>query len=83
MSVTPWTPEKRKKVNDEIAKQAEKVAKRIGCRGVVIIAFFPDGNNMHVEEAGRAPMPFKELHQKMTTAYEVLEASGGEDVAVN
>jgi hypothetical protein len=47
---------------------------------VVIVAFFQDGNCMHIQDGGSAPMPFDELYKELSSAMTILDQSGGEDV---
>ena len=79
----PWTHEKRGQIKRKIDKEAARAAARLGAKTVAIIAFFPDGEYMHMLDGGTAPMELKDLYAKMATCHEVVEQSGGEDVAMN
>lgn len=80
---TPWTPEKRSATKRKIDKEAKRAAERLGAATVAIIAFFPDGEFLHMQDGGTAPMGFKDLYAKMCSAMNILEQSAGEDVPVN
>jgi hypothetical protein len=82
MAPTPWPMEKRSRVTRKIEKEAARAAARLGAEGVVIIAFFKDGEYFHMQDAGSAPMPLSDLYKQMVSAREVLGESGGEDVAL-
>lgn len=79
---TPWTPERRAAVTRKIAKEAERAARRLGAVGCRIVAFFPDGEYLHMLDAGKTPMSAKDLYTKLVSVLDVLEASGGEDVSL-
>jgi hypothetical protein len=79
----PWTPEKRSSIKHKIDKQAAYAAQKLGAKTVAIIAFFPDGEYLHMLDGGTAPMPLKDLYAKLQTVHEVVEQSGGSDVAMN
>jgi hypothetical protein len=38
---------------------------------------------MHMQDAGSAPMPLPDLYKRLLSAREILDASGGEDVALS
>lgn len=78
-----WPMERRMAMKAQIDQEAKNAAEALGATGCVIIAFFQDGDLMHSQDGGIAPMPFNELYRRMATAWEVMEASGGEDVAIN
>lgn len=79
----PWTPEKRAAVKRKIDKEAARTAARLGAAGVTIVAFFPDGEHLHMLDGGMSPMPHDELYKRLLTATEILKDSGGEDVALS
>ena len=79
----PWPMEKRSRVTDKIKKEAARVAERIGAKHVVIIAFFPEGEYMHMQDAGNPPMDYGKLYHHLATAHAVTAASGGEDIALS
>lgn len=83
MSPTPWTPEKRSNIKRKIDKEAARAAARLGAATVTIIAFFPDGEYLHMQDGGTAPMPSLDLYTKLATASTILNESGGEDVALS
>jgi hypothetical protein len=78
----PWPIEKRSRVTKKIEREAARAAARLGAENVVIIAFFKDGEYMHMQDAGTAPMPLSDLYKKMVSARDILGESGGEDVAL-
>jgi hypothetical protein len=80
MAPQPWTPEKRSQVKRKIDKEAARAAARLGAKTVVIVAFFQDGNCMHMQDGGSAPMPFDKLYKQLSLAMTILDQSGGEDV---
>lgn len=77
-----WPMEKRSALKRRIDKEADRAAARLGASGVVVIAFFSDGQHMHMLDGGRAPMKFADLYQQMVQLTSVLKASGGEDVSL-
>jgi hypothetical protein len=81
MSHTPWTTERRATVKRKIDKEAERAAIRIGAKSVVIIAFFSDGEYLHLQDGGNSPVP--NLYEHLATARQVLDESGGADVALS
>lgn len=82
MSPAPWTPAKRQNVKRKIDKEADRAAARLGAKAVVIIAFFPDGEYLHMQDGGTAPMELQKLYQQLATAHHVVEEAGGADVPV-
>lgn len=82
-SVKPWDKERRAHVSRKIIKESERAKARLGAAGVLMIVFYADGDYLHIQDAGSAPMPFKEVYKRLLSANEILAASGGEDVAVN
>lgn len=45
---TPWTMEKRKQVRRKIDKEAARAAARLGAKSVVVIAFYVEGEFLHL-----------------------------------
>jgi hypothetical protein len=82
MSPQPWTTEKRSQVKRKIDKEAKRAAERLGAATVAIIAFFPEGEFLHMQDGGTAPMDFKKLYTQLSVVMTTLEESGGEDVAI-
>lgn len=82
MSPTPWAPEKRSAVKRKIDREAARAAARLGAKSVLIVAFFPDGEYLHMLDGGTAPMPTAELYKKLATVETVLAESCGKDVAL-
>jgi NADPH-dependent 2,4-dienoyl-CoA reductase/sulfur reductase-like enzyme len=79
----PWPPEKRSAVKRKIDKEAARAAARLGARSVLIVAFFADGEYLHMQDGGTAPMAAAELYKKLATSTTILEESGGNDVALS
>jgi hypothetical protein len=79
----PWAPEKRNFVKRKIDKEAARAAARLGAKSVLIIAFFEDGEFLHMQDGGTAPMSTADLYKKLATAEIILDESGGEDVALS
>ncbi len=77
---TPWTTEKRSQIKRKIDREAKHSAGRLGAAHVVVIAFFPDGEFLHMQDGGSAPMPFEQLYKQMSGVMATLKESGGEDV---
>ncbi len=80
MSLSPWTPLRREQTKKKIDREAIRAAARIGAKSAVIIAFFEDGEYLHLQDGGKSPMP--NLYQRLATARGVLDESGGADVAM-
>jgi len=80
----PWDKEKRARVKGKVDKEADRAKARLGASHVVMIAFFADadGENLHMQDGGVAPMDLDHLYKMMLSVRGVLEASGGEDVAI-
>lgn len=80
----PWTFEQRAAKQRKVSKEAERVAARLGIKGVYLVAFFDagDGKHYHILNGGSTPMTIKELHLSMLSTLEKLELSGGEDVSM-
>ena len=78
----PWTPEKRSQIKRKIDKESVRAAARIGAKNTVIIAFFENGEFLHMQDGGVSPMPFAELYKMLLSATTILTESGGEDVAL-
>lgn len=80
---TPWSMEKRSRTAAKIEKEAARAAARLGAKHVVIIAFFRDGEYLHMQDAATdLPMSLPDLYKKMISMNDVLDASGGKDVAL-
>lgn len=82
MSTKPWDHDKRSQVKRKIDKEAARAAARLGAQTVCIIAFFKDGEYMHMLDGGNAPMDFQKLYATLQTAHQTVEESGGKDVAI-
>jgi len=77
----PWPMERRSQIKKKIDREAARAAARLGAEAVMIVAFFKDGEYLHMQDGGTSPMPPAELYKKLATATSILEDSGGEDVA--
>lgn len=82
MAPTPYSPEKRAQNKRKIDKEARRAADRLGAKHVAIIAFFADGEYMHMQDGGSAPMPFDQLYKQMVNYMESLKQNAGKDIAV-
>jgi len=80
---TPWSQERRDAVRRKIDKEADRAAYRLGASKVFMIAFFEEGEYLHLMEGGASPMPVKDLCEKILSALAMLEASGGEDISLS
>lgn len=78
--MNPWDQERRERLAAKIRKEADRAAARIGAEGVVMVAFFPDGEHFHVLDGGKSPMPFLDLYKMLVTVTEAQEGSPGKDV---
>jgi len=72
----PWTHEIADAMNRRITAECKRVAEAIGASNVVIIGFFPDGENMHIVDGGDAPMPHADLYRNLALVSE-RQPSGG------
>ena len=81
----PWDHQKRAHVSKRILKESKRIAANLGATGgVIIIAFFKDGDKLHVQDGGHALMSFKDIYLKMASCHEVMESSkDGKDVQVS
>jgi hypothetical protein len=83
MSVTPWTPERRSVIKRRIDKEAARAAARLNATTVLIVAFFEDGEYLHMQDGGSAPIDFSHVYKTLASATEILKESSGEDVALS
>ena len=75
--------EKRSRVTAKIEKEADRTAARLGASHVVIIAFFVDGEHLHMQDGGKPPMEYEKLYQHLATAHQITTEAGGNDVALS
>jgi hypothetical protein len=61
--------------------EAARVANRLGASHAVVIAFWPDDEDMHVVDGGTSPIALKELYLNMATA-RVIAGADDKDVTV-
>ena len=67
---TPWSREKRLGLQDAMKEECDRVCKKIGAEGAVMIAFFDGGNVIHRLVAGNGtPMPLDELFRQLANNY--------------
>lgn len=78
----PWDIARRSRVKAKIDKEAARAAARLGARSAVLVVFFEEGDYLHMQDGGMAPMPFKELYARLLSMLEIMEQSGGEDVSM-
>lgn len=71
----PWDLGRRARAKAKIDKEAARAAARLGAEGVVIVAFYPDGDHFHMLDGGKSPMPLKELYKTLLMATEMNEAA--------
>lgn len=69
----PWTPEQRTQKTSKMRKEAARAAARLGAHGVVLVAFYEEGEFMHMLDAGMAPMPFKDLYEKLAGMHDKVD----------
>lgn len=79
----PWSMDKRSEMTRLINEQAERVKNTLAASHVVVIAFFTEGEHMHMQDGGDPPMPFGILYGHLATAHAVVGEATGEDVKVN
>lgn len=78
----PWDMKRRQEVVEKVKLEARRAAKRLGAKGCVIIAFFPEGDNqLHMIDAGDSPMELPALYLKLISAQQALDDSGGKDIS--
>lgn len=76
-----WNEEKRKTEMSKLLKESRGVAKRLGAKGAVIIAFYPEGENqMHMLDGGQAPMDMVELYEALRVSHGNNQNTDGESV---
>jgi len=64
----PWDEPLRNLKKKAIDKAAQDVARKIGARFCVIVAFFPantQGDSFHIMDGGHSPMPSADLYRTM------------------
>lgn len=83
ISPSPWSQERRAAKRQKIDKEADRAAARLGASGVVIIAFFEDGEYLHTQDGGKSPMPFIDLYKTMAVATQVMNESEEGGVNIN
>lgn len=81
----PWDKDRRAATMAKIRKEAERAAARVGAKGAVLIALYPDGENIHLLDAGFVPanLDLAQLYRMMLSANAIVQDSDGEDVKVN
>lgn len=79
----PWTDEEIKLVKHRIDREAKRAAERIGAMSCIVIAFFEDGEYLHMQDGGSSPMPPEQLYKKLAAAFEMTDESSGKDVALS
>ena len=78
----PWTREKRNKIHAAMDSEADRAAASLGATHVVLLAFFADGEHVHMLDAGKAPMPLEELYLHLATVIATMKESGGDDIKI-
>lgn len=71
-----WDVAKRNLMVDKIVKEAQRSAMRLGATSVLIVAFFPDGENLHMLDGGSSPLPPEEVYQKCAAAHAARRTVG-------
>lgn len=66
----PWTPQQRAAAQTKIDKEARRVAKKLGAKCAVIVAFYEDGMYFHMQDGGQSPMPIEQLYRQLLAAKE-------------
>lgn len=79
-----WSKEKRAKMSDKLCEAARIAARKLGARGVIVIAFWEDGNYIHAQDGWTDELPDLpiNIYKQLISIYGMIDASGGEDVAV-
>ena len=76
-----WTPEQRAAKLEKLRKEAERAMARLGAAGVVMVAFWAEGDSgYHMLDGGVSPMPLKDLYVRLQAMHEMMAMSGGKDV---
>lgn len=78
--IKPWPSEKQERTQTKIAKEALRVAARLGAKCCVVIAFYEQVEYYHMVDGGQAPMPTEELYRYLISCKDALKESDGEDV---
>lgn len=78
--IKPWSKEKRAFTQGKIDAQAKKAAKALKAQCCMIVAFFPDGSYLHMQDGGQSPMPPDQLYRQLLSMREAMEAT--EDVSI-
>jgi hypothetical protein len=68
MTIKPWTDQKRLAIKSKIDKAAQAAAKTLGAEAVTIIAFFAEGDFLHMQDGGTSPMPSGQLYERLAEA---------------
>ena len=82
MMPAPWSEERRAEMQARINTEAALAAAKIGAQQVVIIAFYPEGEHLHIMDGGSAPMTRSDLYTKLASMVQVVEEGHG-DVRLN
>lgn len=82
--VEAWDHDKRAKIKRKIDDAAEIARRKLGARGVIVIAYFDDHGYVHCQDGCTVELPadILYLYQNMVKAYTIMDESGGEDVVV-
>src|SRR5262245_62803131 len=80
--IEPWSHKKRERVKAKIDREAERAAGRLGASHVVLVAFFPEGVQLHMQDGGNPPMDWQKLYTDLATAHRIVEDNDGQDVSL-
>jgi len=75
-----WSKERADAETKRLDIEAKLVAARLGATHVRVIAFYKDGDMVHVLEGGSMPLPSKELYTRLADMLQTLEDRNDDDV---
>jgi len=80
----PWAMERRSAKVEKIRRECSRAAARLGASGVIMIAFFKDGDSFHMMDSeAHSPIPMADAYRHLLSAISMLADSGGKDIAVS
>lgn len=72
----PWSRERAQEMNQRLELEARLIAGRIGASDVVVIAFYREGEMLHVMDGGTAPTARAQLYANLADMAQQLEIDG-------
>ncbi len=78
----PWSVAKRAEIKADIDHAAGIAAKVLKAKHVMMVVFYEEGQYLHLQDGGTAPMAFEDVYLRMISAHQMMAETNGEDVGV-